>query len=173
MQHLYQFRDNDKHNCEGIIKVIHNQTKRPLDIIVFINTLLFDALIGNHDRHGRNLAFIVSSKAIALSPIYDNVSYLGLESGKILKADFNPFGKIATSSSINPGMKDYVTELIRLGYTGQIQLFFSKVKSKIGKIDKLITESSCSNLMQEAIKKLIHKRYHELTIAITNSHGDI
>jgi len=67
-----------------------------IDVSIFIKTLLFDALIGNNDRHGRNLGFIVTSKGSTLSPIYDNVSYLSLESGGMLQAQHNPTGRINT-----------------------------------------------------------------------------
>ena len=43
--------------------------------------------------------------------IYDNVSYLSLEKGNMLKADFNPTGKISTSETQEPSMGDYVKEL--------------------------------------------------------------
>lgn len=96
------------------------------DVNVLINTILFDALIGNHDRHGRNLALIVTSVSSVLSPIYDNVSYLSLEKGNMLKADFNPTGKISTQSTYEPSMKDYVVELKRLGYKENLNEFLSK-----------------------------------------------
>src|SRR5439155_10133966 len=111
LQHIYHFRSDDQHNCETLTKLIAQKTQRPHDVLIFIRTILFDALIGNHDRHGRNLAFIVSAKNIVLSPIYDNVSYLSLEEGQMLKADFNPTGKISTSETREPNMRSYVKEL--------------------------------------------------------------
>lgn len=160
LQHLYHFRQDDQHSCEGIIRVIEKQTQRPHDVKVFIKTVLFDALIGNHDRHGRNLAFINTAKGISLSPIYDNVSYLSLESGNMLKADFNPAGKIGTSETFEPSMCDYVRELKKLGYQDSIQEFYQNTKLQY--ISQLIDESFCSSLMKEAIKALINKRYVEL-----------
>jgi hypothetical protein len=166
LQHIYHFRQDDQHSCEGIIKAITETTKRPHDVTVFIKTILFDALIGNHDRHGRNLAFIMTAKNPSLSPIYDNVSYLSLESGSILKADFNPKGKISTKENFEPSMKDYVKELKRLGYEDIINNFYQDVKPD--RLDKLIDESFCSPLMKDAIKQLVRKRFKELQDELSN-----
>lgn len=160
LQHIYHFRPDGQHSCEEIIKAITETTKRRHDVIVFIKTVLFDALIGNHDRHGRNLAFIMTAKSPSLSPIYDNVSYLSLESGNMLKADFNPTGKISTKDTYEPSMKDYVKEFKRLGYLETIKEFDQAIKPE--QIDVLIDESFCSSLMKDALKQLVRKRLKEL-----------
>lgn len=164
LEHMFKFRPDDKHNCETLAQVIKETTNRPYDLEAFFNSILFDALIGNHDRHGRNLAFIVTPSKTSLSPIYDNVSYLSLVSGPILKADFNPTGRIATAETKEPSMHHYVTELKRLGQEDLIQSFYSK--TKIQKIEQFIDNSFCSDLMKEAFKKLIQKRYKELQNAL-------
>jgi hypothetical protein len=166
LEHIYKFRPNEKHSCEELAQVIGKTTNRPYDVEVFFNTLLFDALVGNHDRHGRNLAFLVTPSKTILSPIYDNVSYLSLESGEMLRANFNPKGKIATSESNEPSMIDYVKELKRLDQIDLIQTFFNKVK--MPKIEELINESFCSELMKVALKMLINKRYQELKDGLQN-----
>lgn len=164
LEHIYKFRSDTDHSCEQLLNVIKATTQRPYDVEVFLNTLLFDALIGNHDRHGRNLAFLVTPSKTDLSPIYDNVSYLSLVSGDFLRADFNPTGRIATAATKEPSMKDYVLELKRLEYGDLVKQFIQKVK--INKIQNLINESYCSDLMKEALKKLIQKRYQELISGI-------
>jgi len=166
LQHIYHFRLDDKHSCEGIINVIIQKTQRPHDVKIFIRTILFDALIGNHDRHGRNLAFIITAKNVSLSPIYDNVSYLSLESGNMLKADFNPTGKISTSETFEPSMRDYVKELKKLGFRDDVQEFYKSIK--VSQLYQLIDESFCSSLMKEAIKALIKKRFGELENELSN-----
>lgn len=165
LQHLCHFRSSDQHNCEDLIRIIKNETHHPHDISVFIKTVLFDALIGNHDRHGRNLAFMITAKGKSLSPIYDNVSYLGLESGNMLKADFNPAGKIATRNTSEPSMHHYIDEFKRLGYQNEIQSFFHHIKLPL--IFQLIDNSFCSMLMKKAFKKLITKRFEELRHALS------
>lgn len=164
LEHIYKFRPDDKHNCEMLSQVIKDTTKLPYDLEAFFRAVLFDALIGNHDRHGRNLAFIVTPSKTNLSPIYDNVSYLSLVSGPILQADFNPTGRIATAETKEPSMSHYVTELKRLHQEELIQEFYLKVKMK--RIEQLIDNSFCSDLMKDAIKKLIQKRYKELQDAL-------
>lgn len=166
LQHIYHFRPDDKHSCEGIINVITDKTQRPHDVRMFIKTLLFDSLIGNHDRHGRNLAFIITAKNTSLSPIYDNVSYLSLESGNMLKADFNPTGKICTSETLEPTMSDYVKELKKLGYADNTQEFYKSIK--LPHLYQLINESFCSFSMREAIKALVKKRFAELENELSN-----
>jgi len=166
LEHIYKFRPDDGHDCETLIKVITETTKLPYDVDVFLNTILFDALIGNHDRHGRNLAFIVTPSKTVLSPIYDNVSYLSLESGAMLAADFNPTGRIATQSTKAPSMHHYVEELKRLGYSDIIASFAQKIK--LTKINTLIDQSFCTDLMKQAFKKLLHKRHKELLDGLQN-----
>jgi hypothetical protein len=166
LQHIYHHRPDDKHSCEGIICAVAEKTGRPHDVSILIKTILFDALIGNHDRHGRNLALILTAKNTSLSPIYDNVSYLSLESGNMLKADFNPTGKISTSETFEPSMRDYVKELKRLGYSEDINEFYQNIK--LPQLNKLIDESFCSDLMKNAIKTLIEKRYQELQNELSN-----
>lgn len=160
LEHIYKFRPDEDHSCETLIRVISEITKLPYDVEVFLHTLLFDALIGNHDRHGRNLAFIVTPAKTTLSPIYDNVSYLSLVSGPLLAADFNPTGRIATQQTKEPSMSHYVEELKRLGYQDTIVAFSQKIK--IPKIEAIIDQSFCSEQMKQALKKLINKRHREL-----------
>lgn len=160
LQHIYHFRTDSQHNCEGIMNAIVKYTQSPYDMKIFIKTVLFDALIGNHDRHGRNLAFVTTAHTRTLSPIYDNVSYLSLENGDMLKADFNPAGKISTKETHEPSMRDYVKELKRLGFKDIVKEFQKTVK--LTQLTELIDKSFCSLLMKDALKKLIKKRFLEL-----------
>lgn len=166
LQHIYHFRAGDQHSCEGLIQVVIKNTKRPYDIKILIHTILFDALIGNHDRHGRNLGFIVTSKETSLSPIYDNVSYLSLEKGSMLKADFNPTGKISTKKTHEPTMRDYAEELKRLGYHQELHAFYLKIK--LPALLQLIHDSFCSPLMKTALENLVTKRFEELEGELQN-----
>ncbi len=160
LKHFAHFRDRTQHNCEDLMAIINQHSKQPHDITTFIKTILFDALIGNHDRHGRNLAFLSTSHTMELSPIYDNVSYLSLESDSMLQADFNPKGKISTSAVEDPTMKDYVLEFKKLGHTEDIVLFYKSIS--IAHIECFIEKSFCGAPMKAALKKMIHKRYQEL-----------
>ena len=105
-----------RHDCESLVKIIGEKTQRKREQEKFILLTLADSLIGNHDRHGRNLAFIRSAKGIWLSPFYDNPSALALEDPSMLGADLQPRGSIYTKDTDKPTMKDYVLEWNRLGY---------------------------------------------------------
>ncbi|MGE3921105.1 MAG: HipA domain-containing protein [Gammaproteobacteria bacterium] len=166
LQHIYHFRSDNQHSCSGLIKTIIEQTKQPYDVKILIKTILFDSLIGNHDRHGRNLAFIKTANTMSLSPIYDNVSYLSLESGNILQTDFNPTGRINTTETTEPTMRDYVKELKNLSYEQNIVEFYKNIK--LPSLNSLIDKSFCSVLMKKAIKKLIKKRFEELENELFN-----
>lgn len=168
LQHIYQFRTDNQHTCEDLISVIMEKTQQPANVATFIRMLLLDALIMNHDRHGRNLGFIARQGSYYLSPIYDNVSYLSLEMDKMLTMDFDLRGKIATKASHYPNMFDYAVELIRLGYQEEVQRFYQHLKS-MGRtiITRLIDRSFCSGLMKEAMKKVINKRFEELENALS------
>ncbi len=169
LQHIYHFRANEMHTCEALINIIIDKTKNPVHVDTFIKTILFDALIMNHDRHGKNLAFIARQGAYYLSPIYDNVSCLSLQMGEWLKMDFDMRGKIATQATNTPNMSDYVIELIRLGYKEQVNDFYTHLKN-IGRTQIIhrIDQSFCSILMKEAIKKVINKRFKELGNALSS-----
>lgn len=161
--HIYHFLNHMEYTCENLIAVVNLETQKPYFAEILIRTILFDALIGNHDRHGRNIGLIANVHGKILSPIYDNVSYLALESASMLEADFNPCGKIATQHTLEPSMKDYVKELERLGYKSEVKDFYEKLyMGGLETIDKLIDRSFCSKHMQIALKKLIFKRYKEL-----------
>ncbi len=156
--------DSSRYDCETIAHVILSQTTRPYDVDVFVKACLFDSLIGNHDRHGRNLAFVVTPKGISLAPIYDNPSALGIEEGEILQAQFEPRGKIWTKNSTEPTASDYVEEFYRLGQEDAVRDFFGRTNLK--KILRLIQESSCSPLMKGALSTLVSRRYEEMKNAI-------
>jgi hypothetical protein len=160
LEHIYKFMPDHNYDCESLIDVIAKTTKRPHDVKIFLETLLFDALIGNHDRHGRNLGFVVTPSNICLAPIYDNVSYLSLVSGPMLGADFNPTGRVATKETIEPSMFHYVQELKRLGHQDLVRSFAKKIK--LSTIELLIHQSFCSEPMKTALMGLIQKRFKEL-----------
>ena len=164
LNHIYHYlKDGDELECETLINIIGDETKQYSDVETFIQVCLFDSLIGNNDRHGRNLGFIVTSKGTSLSPIYDNTSALGVESGTILRADFNPKGLIFTQDSKEPTGKDYVTEFCRLGYEDSVREFTAKLS--MPDISSLVAASNCSDLMKESFTRLLNKRYKELVDA--------
>lgn len=165
LDHIYHFiATGDDYTCENLINIIESKTSSITNVEQFIEICLYDALIGNHDRHGRNLGLLKSRSSVRLAPAYDNTSALGLEQGKILQAQFNPRGKIATTNTLEPTMKDYVANFNKLGFNKNITSFFEKIEME--NIKNLINTSFCSPLMKEALNKLISTRYQELKDAL-------
>ena len=161
LHHFYHFfKESDQFDCKTIIEIIKQETGKIIDTDRFIEICLFDALIGNHDRHGRNLALIEHDGKKRLSPFYDNPTYLGIELQELLKAHHDPRGKIATSYTDEPTMKDYVKEFNDLNYQHVIVKFNKKVKKE--RIFQFIKDSFVSEERKEAIKKLVTRRIMEL-----------
>lgn len=161
--HIYRYlkEGTENYNVEQIATVIYQESNSSKDVTNFFKVLLFDALIGNHDRHGSNLAFVETAKGKALAPIYDNPSYLGLESGLMLKAHFSPKGKIWTKNSKEPAMIEYLEEINRLGAFETAKIFYKTLP--LGRVEQTINEAVClSELMKNALLKLINERYTEL-----------
>jgi hypothetical protein len=158
--HHYLPNGHKNFNVEILSRTIYEHTHSVQDVKMFFKTLLYDALVGNHDRHGGNLAFIETAKSKRLSPIYDNPSYLGLESGAMLNAQISPKGKIWTRDAQEPSLADYLLELERLGVSDISHEFFDGLDLK--KIMQTIEEAVClSDRMKTALKKLIGARYNE------------
>lgn len=159
--HIYHFIQSSSHfSCSEIIRIIEEKVGRMEDVKQFVFLCLYDALIGNHDRHGRNIAFIDSPKGVKLTPFYDNPSYLGIEDDSLLLAQHNPRGKIATSFTDEPTMKDYVKEFERLGY----QEWINEFRKRLNKIDLdvLIQKSFLTEKRKQSLRSLIHRRQKEL-----------
>ena len=159
--HIYHFLKKDmEYNCENLLQVIGDITGRISAQEDFIYLTLADCLLGNNDRHGRNLAFIQSSKGYALSPFYDNVSYIGIELDSLLEADHQPKGAIATSVSSEPTMKEYINEWNRLGFDYTVDHFRKAVS--FDDILSLVKSSYITPKRQEALLRIIRKRVEEL-----------
>jgi len=165
LNHIYHYlSSSDEYNCELLLQIIMEQIPNNQSIEQFIEMCLYDSLIGNHDRHGRNFGFIITKHGSYFSPVYDNTSALGLEYGDMLKADFSPKGKIYTSTSKEPTTKDYIKEFVRLGHEGVVENFRSKVDYEA--IKNIIDKGLYSNLMKQALRRLFKCRFQELEDAL-------
>ena len=160
LHHIYKFLPDgeENHNCQEIASAIFKQTNRPIDIAKFIEVTLFDSLVGNNDRHGRNLGIIDTGKARTLSPIYDNPSYIGIAAEFILGAQISPSGSIWTSTSQEPRVQEYVDEFIRLDYQRIVKLFVKKVLTKEDDLVKIVDNSILSEQRKVAFKNLLKSR---------------
>ena len=162
LKHILHYIDFEKQtlDCETLVQIIGDKTKNFNDVETFVQVCIFDALVGNHDRHARNLGFIVTARNTRLSPIYDNTSYLGSEKGEFLKASFDPSGNIFTKHTQTPKMRDYVQEFYRLELYDEVRKFFKMINLK--DIKHQIQTSFCSELMKQALENLVDRRYQEL-----------
>lgn len=163
--HIYRYLDQPKHyDCEHLLKIIEKEVGDYESVIRFIELCLFDSLIGNHDRHGRNIGLIKEPNGTLLAPFYDNPSYLALEIPELLGAYHEPRGAIGTLETVEPLMKDYVKEWSRLGYKEHVVNFAKRVN--ITTIESQINSSFLSIERKNAILKLIKRRYLEMSNAI-------
>ena len=121
-------------------------------------------MIGNHDRHGRNLGLIREANGTSLAPFYDNPCYLAMEIPELLGAYHEPRGAIATIETKEPIMKDYVKEWFRLGYKEEVINFAKRINLQT--IESLVASSFLSKERKEAILRLIQRRYMEIINAI-------
>lgn len=158
--HLYRFLGEQPFDLKTVLKVISDQTGKSADIEEFIKLCLFDALIGNHDRHGRNLALIQTAHGKVLSPIYDNPSCLGIEEENFLKAILEPCGKIHSSRSKEPKMREYALDFCEMGYEELVLQFYSSLS--LLEITDLVNTSFISALRKDAFLRLLYRRYQEL-----------
>ncbi|MBI5273096.1 MAG: HipA domain-containing protein [Chlamydiia bacterium] len=158
--HLYRFLGEQPFDLKTILQVISDHTGKSADIEQFIKLCLFDVFIGNHDRHGRNLALIQTAQGKMLSPIYDNPSCLGIEEEGFLKAVLEPCGKIHSSRSKEPKMREYALDFCEMGYEELVvQVYLSIALQEI--VD-LVSASFISPTRKMAFSKLLTRRYQEL-----------
>lgn len=160
--HIYHFIGNQEFSCERITKIIEEKTQSLKEIEKFIQITLFDALIGNHDRHGRNLALIQSPKGYQLAPAYDNPSYIAIELESLLGAIHEPKGSIITKETSEPSLNDYIKEWKRLNYMSAVEDFKKQIFKKEKMLFDLISSSFLSNKRQQAFSSLIQRRIGEL-----------
>lgn len=151
--HYFNEEIKEEFNCENLLEIIFNETRRPIDQKKFIEICLFDMIIGNHDRHGRNLAIIETKNKKILSPCYDNPSYIGIEDDMILGAQIAPKGKIFTKESREPDIRDYIKEFKRLGYEDIADKFIQKIDDF--HIQDIISSVEISANRKKAFWKLI------------------
>lgn len=163
--HIYRYLEHPSdYDCEHLLKIIDKEVGRYDAVIRLIELCLFDSLIGNNDRHGRNLGLIQEATGTTLAPFYDNPCYLAMEIPELLGAYHEPRGAIATFETKEPIMKDYVKEWFRLGFKEEVIKFATRIN--LPAIENLVTSSFISKTRKDAILRLIQRRYKEICNAI-------
>lgn len=167
LNHIYKYLKPgaENHSCEPIIDVIMKETGRPADVAKFVEMCLFDALVGNNDRHGRNIGIIATSKGRKLSPMYDNPSYIGIEAEFLLGSDISPSGSVWTQNSKEPRVLQYISEFNRLELDYVCQNFYKKLISRFSSIINEVKESEMSSKRKEAFVKFLEKKLGEFESA--------
>ena len=168
LNHLYKFlpKGSKNYNCENIIKAVFKQTGRQADAESFAEICLFDTLIGNNDRHGRNLGIIDVGGKKFLSPVYDNPSYFSTEDESLLGADLNPSGAVWTSSSKEPKMKDYIQEFERLNLKKSCVKFVKRALKGRDEIRSVVQVSGVSEKRKAAFLVFLNKKLQEAVALI-------
>jgi hypothetical protein len=165
LDHIYKFLEpTNGFTCEVLCRIIQQQTGRLSEVHRFVELCLFDSIIGNNDRHGRNLGFVTRSAGIRiLSPFYDNPSYIGIADELLLDSDLQPRGTIYTNTSSEPLLRDYIIEFRRLHLESAVERFKQKVTARARSIiDDVRFSPSLSVRRRNALIKLIEKRLSEL-----------
>ena len=163
LHHIYKFLPTgDHHNCSDLIEVIKEQTGRLVDVAKLIKICLFDAMIGNNDRHGRNLGIIVTQNNKKLAPMYDNPSYFGIENKNMLSADLNPSCSIWTAASKEPKLLDYIEEFQRLGFHKVCDQLTKRFLKQFKAIEQEVRESYISKKTSTSLFKVFKKEGERL-----------
>ncbi len=164
LNHIYKFLPKgDKHyNCQNIVNVIERQTNKPNDIKNFVKICLFDAFIGNGDRHGRNLGIIDTGKQKKLAPMYDNPSNFGITPQDMLSGHFNFSGCIWTASSKEPKIKDYVHEFKRLNLNPPCLQFINQMIKQFPLLMEEVKKSEISEDRKNAFIRFLKNRLQDL-----------
>ena len=163
LHHIYKFLPDGKenHNCSKLIEVIKEQTSQLADVIKFTRICLFDALIGNNDRHGRNLGIIDTQNGKRLAPMYDNPSYFGIEDELMLEANLNPSCSIWTASSKEPKFLDYMTEFKKLGFQKTCREFERNFLNQFQRIEQEVNTAFISKKRKKAFLKFLLKKVED------------
>ena len=161
LKHIYHYIPPEKtFNIETLCSVIGKETGRFPEILKFLRMCLFDAFIGNHDRHGRNIALIVSPGKTILAPLYDNPSFFGI--AEFLEAENQPRGRIQTQKEENPTLIDYTEEFERLGYKQETKTFLQKIAAHKDQVLTTVLTSFLSEKRKNAFMRFLTQKFEEI-----------
>lgn len=168
LHHIYKFlpKGDKNYSCENIMNLINEQTKSLKEVEKFVKICLFDAFIGNNDRHGRNLGIIDNGRSKKLAPMYDNPSYFGTVGEDMLLSQFNISCSIGTFQTKNPKFLDYVQEFERLKHKKACLNFTQKIVKQYPLILEEIENSEMSKNRKKAFIKFLSCRLEEVKVSV-------
>lgn len=147
--------------CSTVVSFLKKEVSDPERALrEFVELCLYDAIIGNGDRHQRNLAIVEYPGGAELSPLYDNTSYLALiPEEDALKQD-SVIGCLLCEHTESPRLPDYVREFQRLGFSQWVRDFAARVQPAC--LLEKIESSPLSPARKQAFANYVSKRVREL-----------
>lgn len=131
----FDSKKGKKHNFEAIIKIFNDLIKTyPTSMVnwkeYWAKTFVFDALIGNTDRHQDNWGIIINSSAetFRIAPVFDNGTSLGheiLNSNISFMSDYNRLYKYILKGRHH--IKWACDDAFRMGHLELLQMLFGKI----------------------------------------------
>lgn len=149
-----------KSSCEQIAKTIATYSSTPkLDLVNFMQVLLFSFITGNNDMHLKNFSLYRPKKLYQLTPAYDLLNI----------AIANPKDKEELALTLN-GKKsrlklaDFLMASVSMGIEERITLqLIDNMRKVLPTWEALIADSFLSEEMKVAYLELIQKRLKVLT----------
>ena len=154
--HLCSYiRDEKDYTFENILKVIKNNSSYPdVDIKTFVETTILDSIVGNIDRHGRNLAFLNSGDQCCLSPIYDNYSFTSTVGSKSSQGSIRCEGR-------DSFIENYIAAARDSGNGHHVDKLLDRIN--INKIQKMInTHDGIDDDTKQVMSSYVEEQYRRV-----------
>lgn len=149
-----------KSSCEQIAKTIATYSSTPkLDLVNFMQVLLFSFITGNNDMHLKNFSLYRPKKLYQLTPAYDLLNV----------AIANPKDKEELALTLNDKksrlkLTDFLMASVSMGIEERITLqLIDNMRKALPTWEDLIADSFLSEEMKVAYLELIQKRLKVLT----------
>lgn len=149
-----------KSSCEQIAKTIATYSSTPkLDLVNFMQVLLFSFITGNNDMHLKNFSLYRPKKLYQLTPAYDLLNI----------AIANPKDKEELALTLNDKksrlkLADFLMASVSMGIEERITLqLIDNMRKVLPTWEALIADSFLSEEMKVAYLELIQKRLKVLT----------
>ena len=149
-----------KSSCEQIAKTINTYSSTPkLDLVNFMQVLLFSFVTGNNDMHLKNFSLYRPKKAYQLTPAYDLLNV----------AIANPKDKEELALSLNGKksrlkLQDFLKASATMGIEDRVTLqLIVSLQKALPAWEKLISESFLSEEMKASYMNLVNERLGRLS----------